>query len=501
MKYILPIISNFHKIISTVSKYSNHLPPHSKYRLSIWLIFETIIHKPSSQLPNRKVSRRVQHLIERQVSLFAGYMVLFAHDDAVDKFNLDSKQIYEQLSRYLSAFLLGFSMDKEELNVEKLTQEMNKWSFKLSKLLSDSPHILMELCCLLSIPSNLYNLPLKDKITIQNLLFKDEYEELCRDWLNTSIVSAMGMGQAFHKILILLKESLDEDDVIQQRRSEFFMGLLVKCMYGQAHSPEQKNLDLLSYERFIEISCLKSTILFDIYNYVSDQVNEKRFFDTRHNSSRACEQFFDDLQDYEEDTVDQTLSILHMHILEQSKLAEKYLSISKGKNITTDIIKELISETKILNITYNGMFIYHNPFIRATRDPSGNLCVRPEDSETILREIWVNSPSEVSWPIDRLARHRLWLGSCLKDAWQSKKYSAVLDIIYKSNFPIALLKSFSYFVHNNKKVNINAYSQHGALKSGYSSYFALKLGLKALYVKYWTKRMLHIFTASVGFGA
>jgi hypothetical protein len=494
MNFIFTIVSNYREIIGTVSKYSSHLPPHSKYRVFTWLAYETIMRKPGLPPLEKKAPRQVKSMIERQVSLFIGYMVLFAHDDAVDKFNLSSKQIYEQLSRYLSSFLLGFSIGEEAATSAKLSQELSKWSSKVRKKLSDYPHMVTELSYLFSLPKNLRNFYDNEKITVQNLLFKDEYEEPCRDWINTSIVSSMGMGRAFHKILLILRQHWGENEINQRRRSVFFMVLLVRCMYAQAHSPEQKDLDFISYGRFVEISYLKSTLLLDLYHYVSDQVNEKRFFATRHNESRACDQILDDLQDCEEDTADQILSILHIHILEQSRMAEKFLSIPNRRKITIATVEELISETEILRTTYDETFIYRNPYIRAERDSGGNLVIKTENAEIILREMWVNSASEVDWPIEELAKHRLWLGERLKDAWQSKDTRSVLDIIHISNFPIALTKSLSYFTSHKRKVIINAYAKHGALRAGYISYFVFMLSLKALLGKYLIKRMFSVFT-------
>jgi hypothetical protein len=492
MVILRTLVSNYREVIGTVSKYSTHLPPHARYRLASWLVFEAIIRKPGLPPAGKQIPGRVQQRIEQQVALFAGYMVLFAHDDAVDKFNFGTAQIYAQLSRYLSAFLMGLSTDEGSSTAGKLSQELRRWSARLHKSLRDSPDIVAELHYLLVPPSDLAGQQVDGRFTIQDLLFRDEYEQPGRDWLNASIVSALGMGRAFREILRLLERHLAEDKAGLEARCEFFMNILVRCMYAQAHSPEQKDPDAIRYDRFIELSYLKSTILMDLINYVSDLVNEQRFFATRHNASRACDQIFDDLRDFDEDTADRILGILHVHILEQGRLAEKFLSLPDRQTLTISTVRELLVDTKILRTTYDDTFIYHNPYVQAARDPCGDLCMGPDEAETILRELWVNSPGELNWPIERLALQRSSLSTSFKDAWRAKNLSAALDIIHRSNFPIALLDSLSHFVYGNKKVIIEAYTQHGARKAGYVGYFTVTLGLKALRINFWIKRTLRL---------
>jgi len=489
---LLRIISNFREIIGTVSKYTSQLQPYAQFRLVSWLVYESMVRKPGLPSPDKKFPRQVQSLIEKQVSLFMGYMVLFAHDDAVDKFNFNTAQIYDQLSRYLSAFLLGLSISEEASTFKGFSQELQKWLAKLHEFLQDSPNIAAELSYLLVLPKNLTDSQLDGRITIHHLLFGDEHDEIYRDWLNASIVSSMGMGRAFREILLLLEHYLAEDKVTLEARSEYFVTILVMCMYAQAHSPEQKNMDTIRYDRFIKLSYLKSTVLLDLYHYVNDLVNEKRFFATRHNAARVCSQILDDMKDYKEDTLDQILNIIHMHILEQGRLAEKFLSIPDRKNITISIVKETLSDTKILQTNIDEAFVYQNPFVQAARNIDGNLRMESNNAETILRELWVNLPNEIDWPIERLALHRSALSNQFRDAWREKNYSVVLDVIHISNCPLAILESLYRFVNRTKRVGIEAYTQHGAPMSGYIGYYSYTFGLRVLWLSFWIKRVFRL---------
>lgn len=483
------IVSHYRTIIDSISSYTTSLPPHTRNRLATWLIFEATFRKPGLPPAGRKLSREARYLIEDQVALFAGYMVIFAHDDAVDKYNLQTGQIYDQLSRCMVAFLLGLCTQDGLPTAGALVNESQKWLEILQKELADFPDVAMELPHLLNSPTILNGIPFDEQITIRDLLIKREYEELCRQWLNASIVSAMGMGRAFREVSSLLRQHLGEEESAQHNRYVFFIKILAQCMYAQAHSPEQKSWDMIRYDRFIELAYFKSTILIDLYNYVSDQVNEKRFFATRHNSSRACDQILDDLKDYEEDTHDQVLNILHMHILEQGRLAEKFLLMPNRQIITIALVHELIDNTKILRITYDDAFIYHNPFVQAARDPAGNLLMEMGEAETILREIWVNSQQESDWPIEKLARHRASLASKFKTAWQARNDTAILKIIHQSNFPMALLKSYSQLEYQKKRVIIQSYAQNGAQRTGYVSYYSVTFSLKIYWLSLWLKRM------------
>lgn len=492
MGFVKAAVSNYRKVIDDVSSYTTHLPPNARYRLIIWLLFETITRKPGRPPSGKPFPRKAQSEIEETVALFAGHMVIFAHDDAVDKYDLNTAQIYDQLSRCLAMFLIGLFMDDDTFTGGDLVHELQKWQGILQEELADFPYIADELPCLLNSKIILNGTSLDDKISIRDLLLNDGYDDLCREWLNASIVSALGMGRALRKISELLRQYLDEDKHTQQRRYVFFINILVQCMYAQAHSPEQKSWRTIQFNRFIELVFLKSTILIDLYNYVSDQVNEARFFATRHNRSRACDQVFDDLKDLEEDTRDQVLSILHMFILEQGRLAEKFLLIPNRENITIELIRDLLGDTKIIRTTYKEPFIYQNPFIQATREPDGRICAESDNAEDILREIWVNSPRELDWPIETLAKQRALLATNFKAAWQAKDEKAILNIIHRSNFPTALMKSFSDFTYQNKRVIITSYRQNGALRAGYIGYFNVILGLNALKVLFWFKRLFRL---------
>jgi hypothetical protein len=262
---------------------------------------------------------------------------------------------------------------------------------------------------------------------------------------------------------------------------------MVKCMYAQARSPEQRDLETIRYERYVELACLKSNVLLDMPNYVSDQMDEPRYFATRYNSSRCCEQLYDDLQDFEEDTRDGTLNVLHMHIMEQGRLAEKFLALT-GKKPLPSAALELLNDTVILQAYHDRTFIYSNPYIQSARDERGNPRLTPENVEMILREIWVNSPEEAHWTVESLARHRLSLYQSFKTAWQTQDYPAVLDIVYCSNFPSALLQSLYRFMNQNKRVIIESHKEHRAAMSGYLSYLLVRYGITALQLAIWKKK-------------
>ncbi len=489
MAFFRKTLSNFHEVIDFVCQYIQHLPPNARSRLSTWMLLERVLRKPAQPPSGKQLPGKIQTLIENQVSLFSGYMVLFAHDDAVDKYNLDTVDIYEQLSRCLAAFLMSTPLQDEPRTAGALRYTMNKWSVRMQAMMVPYPQIAVELPCLFDNPSLLYGIPDNEPLTIQHLFFKHEYDSLCREWLNMTIVSALGMGQTFRKISSLIKQHLQEDDAILLQHCEFLVKILIQCMYAQAHSAEQKNLNTIRYGRYVELATMKSTIFLDIRNYVSDQVNEPRFFGIRHNSSRWCDQFIDDLQDFEEDTRDGVLGILHVQIIEQGLLAEKFLAISENQQPSIALVQELLHDTQILRTTYEQTFIYQNPYIRSARDSQGNLRMQPTDAETILREIWVNAPSELGWTVEKLARHRLALYVSFKTAWQENNIPTVLDIIHQSNLLMAFLKTLQHFMRQNKQVIIESYKRYGAHNVGYISYYFVIFAIQVLWLDVWKKRI------------
>lgn len=486
------ISKTYREIIKNVSEHVTWLPPYSRIRLVVWLFYGTVIRKPGRPKPGLQWSKVAQNAVEFQVKLFLGYMVIFAHDDAVDKYNLTTEQIYDQLSRCLTGYVLGVFFDESIVDAERLKDEMLNWMDILNDRLSRYPDVNKELHYLFDSKMLWRDIAQNKKISVGDILIKSGFDELCQEWLNASIVSAYGMGRAYRSLSDLLRVYLDENILVQQKRLSFFIELLVQCMHAQAHSPEQKSWETIQYGRFVELTYFKSTILLDIYNYVSDMVNEDRFFDIRHNASRACDQIFDDLRDYKEDTKDKVLGILHMHILEQGRIAEKYLLIGNREKMTNEMINELINDTKILGGTYEDAFIYQNPFVAAPRDSRGELTMEPNEAETILREIWVNSPVETTWSIEKLALHRAALARRFRLAWQAKDDTVVLDVIYQSNFPMALAKSYYRFMHQNKQVIIGAYKKYDAWIAGYISYYVAVIGLIAFWMNFWFQRMFRL---------
>jgi hypothetical protein len=483
-------LRNVDEITQFVSQYIHDFPPNSLIRMRNFLLYERIMRKYARPAKGKYLPGSIQKEIEKQASLFIGYMVLFAHDDAIDKYDLGTMRIYEQLSRCLAAYLISTSTDDQPKTIGALRILMGQWSNRLHILLANEPEIVGELSFLLSL-SFLNEVPDNEIFTIQHLFFIDNLNSRCTEWLNMTIVSAMGMGLAFRNISILLREYLSDDAVSLQNRSEFLVKTMIRCMYAQAHSPEQKQLNSLEYEEFIKLLCMKSTLLLDMSNYISDQVNEPRFFSTRYSKSRVCDQIFDDISDFDDDTYDGIINLIHMRILEQGRLAEMFLEMTRVEPISISIVQKLLAASKILQIEYDQTFVYHNPFIRAARDSAGNLRSEPADAEIILREIWVNAPNELNWQVESLAKHRLALYKSMKIAWQEKDFPTVLNIVFQSNFPAALLKSLHLFVRKNKWVIIDNYKKYAIGISGYVAYYSIMIGIKVLQLNVWKKRISH----------
>ena len=179
-----------------------------------------------------------------------------------------------------------------------------------------------------------------------------------------------------------------------------------------------------------------------------------------------------------------------MQIVEQGRLAETFLAISEKQPASMPMVQELVRDTAILQGSYNQAFIYRNPYIEAERDEQGNLRIELADPETILREIWVNDRHELDWPVEVLARHRLALYESFKVAWRDQNHPAVLDVLYRSNFPFALLRALHRFVICNKRVMIEIHARYGPLMSGYASYYLAVFGLKLLWLRIWQRRIV-----------
>jgi hypothetical protein len=491
-------ISIYHEVIGCVSKYNLNLPPGAKRKLITWLVYQKFLHMPAQPSLGKQLPIIIKRRIEEQVSLFSGYMVLIAHDDAVDKYNLGTYHIYEQLSRCLAVFLIGLTCDvKEQITVGSLRSKLDQYASQLNIQLSSHPKIVAELHFLFDNPSLLRGISNNEPLTIPMLFFdNNEHELLCSDWLNMTIVSAFEMGKIFRNISELLQKYLAEDESVLQRRLEFLLALLVRCMYAQAHTSEQRNLDTLQYERFIELTYMKGNLISDIHGYILNQVYEQRFFATYCNSSRFCHQFFDDFQDLEEDTQAGVLGILHMQLVEQGRLAKKFLAMSEEQPVSIELVNELLKSTQVLRITFDKTYLHQNPYIRAERDSQGNLCMEPRNVETILKEIWVNSPNELEWSIDKLARHRFALYSAFNKAWQEKNNNRLIEIVHSSNIPMLFLRGFDYFWRQSRRIVIESHRIHNALITGYIFYYIVKLGSKIIQLQFWKESKLYFLKHS-----
>ncbi len=481
MAFFVNTAANFRKIIDTFTHYKIQLPANAVRRLRFLLILERATRKPSRSPSGKELSLNIRSTFENDASLFGGYMVLFAHDDAVDKYHLTTAQIYDQLSRCLVAIIIGMYFEKDLRITRTLRSQLSYWDDRMSKSLSERPDIVSELPHLFSNSSLLNEIGNTNRITIQHLLFQgEEHEALCNEWLNMTIVSALEMGKVFQKISKNLQVFLSVDDIGLQQRREYLLLLLVKSMYAQAHSFEQKDIDSISYERLAELAYIKSTVFMDIRNYISYQTNEQYFFNTRHNSARYCEQIYDDPQDFVEDTYDGVINIIHMHIIEQGRLAERFLALPEKQKLSRQTAYDLLGNIQISNGTYNGAYLYQNPYVQAPRDSRGNLTFEAENVKTVWYEVWANTPTDINLNISALAQHRLTLYKLFYQAWKTDNYLEVINIVYKSNFPVALLDGLYKYRRKNKKTIVQSYKVSGSLFTGYASYYMINLGVTSL---------------------
>ncbi|HNN14432.1 MAG TPA: hypothetical protein PKL78_12790 [Anaerolineales bacterium] len=435
--------------------------------------------------------------MEAQTSMFFGYMVLMANDDAVDKYNLRTPQIYEQLSRCLIAFLLGLTTEADELiTADELTDKSNRYFTKIKTQLSAYPGIMDELSLLFNRPSPLLMVSKNEAIKTSNFFFSaQEYPPPCSEWLNITIVSAYRMGETYKNISTLLEEHYNEG--ANQLQSELLLTFIVRCMYAQAHTPEQRESESLQYGRFIELTYLKGNLISDIHGYVLNQFNENRFFDTYYNASRFCYQFIDDLLDYKEDTRDGILGLLHMHLIEQGRLAEKFLRLSKHSPITVDLVQEILVDTTILQVNYDQTYIHQTPYIQARRDREGRLIMESQNLDAILREIWVNTKQDLTLPIHSLASRRFELYASFKDAWENKDLDTLIRVIHISNIPSVILLGFGKFWERNKQVVIESHRKHNVLTTGYFFYYLVQLGVTFFRFMFWKDNLLRKFQDSL----
>ncbi len=293
------------------------------------------------------------------------------------------------------------------------------------------------------------------------------------DLLNVTIVAGIELGRTYrHLFRLLVPQVFDEQDL--QWHKEFVLTSLIQAAFAQANTGKQRQL-ALSWNDYMEIACLKSNMIFDLINCVRDILDHDRFLQTRFNAARYCEQLIDDLLDYDEDTRRGVLGWLHVRVIEQGRLAEKMLPYleqygANSERLTT-ILKSMLLESRMLQTHYAGILCFYNPFIQAKRHEYGDILVTVDTNEAVLREIFVNAPSDMTLSLEKLLRRRVDSYKAFCHHWSNGEYGRCARIVDESSIAHTATRGFIKFLRQTKDQALTSHYKHGNALIGKFYYY------------------------------
>jgi hypothetical protein len=211
----------------------------------------------------------------------------------------------------------------------------------------------------------------------------------------------------------------------------------------------------VGWRDYLELALGKSNAFLDIGICIRDTPDRERFFQSRLQAGRYCEQLVDDVLDVAADTQEGVLGFLPLRLIEQGQVAEGLLPyLQPSPPLIPGLMAVLptyLDRTGLLCTHHRGYFVYHNPYIQAERDEFGRVPVEPQTYETLLREILVNTPTELVCSLTELAERRARQYHEFCHWWRGRAFKRCLTVLFESRVPLAVTVSFLQFIRSQRK--------------------------------------------------
>jgi hypothetical protein len=466
MKDIFNMIRIYNKIKRVMASYGYVLPK-IKGSLILFMLYE-ICSRESSLFYIKKGDEfeLIPEVLQKKLGMlhtrFVAYHRLLAYDDGVEIYNLTSREIYGQLVRCMTGFIVGLSQGFP-INLDDFQLEFKQVSTAIQNIYGDYDKGARQEIFLMFENGDFLRriLQEKDTLNFQDILYSSGDRDF-DDMFNITIVAGLELGKTLRQLYkILLTYDIFNEEELRWHR-EFIMEALVKSGYAQANTAKQRRVNEITWSKYIEISYGKSNSLLEITSCFRSAINKELFFQKTFNEGRFCEQFYlDDLQDFNKDSKKGILGVLHIFLIEQGRLAKQLLPSVRKYEVTSQqliiVLEEILSITHILDTHYQGVFIYRNSITAARRDEAGNIILETDNTESIIREMFVTSKDEIAMPLTELLSLRISTYEMFCEYWNANKFIACANLIYKTSIPTLIITGFIKFLKARKeKISFNS---------------------------------------------
>ena len=437
-----------------------------------------------------KIDTELKKRLARRTALMCGWVILMAYDDFVDENNLQSSMIFDQLSRCLAVFLAA-QPGCEPPTGKNLKKIGEIWKTKAA------------LWEVLPIPSplnqSLYDFNFLEnsnkELALSDFLYKTAEKEF-NNQINITIISAAELGKIHAQTRREIADALGNIKVTEWNL-DFLLMSLTRAAWGQIYSPLQRDLNHITWKIFINIGYNKSNCFIDGLDCLRNIVDQKRFFRTRFNPARFCEQFLDDVQDYFSDVNKGVAGYFHAEFIFQGQLAGEIIDRVYDHQASG---QEKVNRLKKLLREHSYSMFYENTFCcfnhRVTPYwEDGNFNFDTNNIDDFLSALMMK-PSQAHSDITRLLREKKDAYRSFLIYWKSGNFQKCGDLLIESEIPTVMARSFATFIIKNKEV-LKSFFKKNSDMSVFWVYYLTIIGIMKIfefriYLETFQKHFLHM---------
>lgn len=373
-----------------------------------------------------------------------GNVVTFSYDEGIDtqdisEFGLDDMK--QNIIRLFIAILYGYdsSLFNKSSNYRdnviifihdlKLDKEVEEFIFKIV-------------------------LSMKIEISDEKDFFYDSSYKNA-NLLNIPIVGALEFGRDLNDLVKeLSKLGLQNHAYITVER---VLKNLLLGGHGQIHSVLQKDINIMTWKKYIDLSYKKGNDLVRLDHALYGMLDDNVF--TQTSCDFVAKQIFcDDVCDVLEDTLDGTLTAVALFYLAQGELAKKLKPYYINKSfIDIEYCKKMIIESGLIQSTHEGVLMYYHPYGEIPKFDNIN---NSEELEYLVKVIFVNSEDEFTVALLYLLDKYIVNISKFILLWDSKEYKKCYEYLQRQKVNDRFLKGWKIYIYKikNKIIEETSYS-------------------------------------------
>jgi hypothetical protein len=388
----------------------------------------------------------VRKLLRHFPGLMA-YMLLLAHDKAVETSANSAADVHNHLARCLMAFWMGVAPPGSCGASVLRARLANASSIAHSDGLELGPAMSI-LGAAEFFLRNLASQTADCRLDITQLMYPADAGNEAND-KNLNVVSAFLLGEDLRGVREAFLARFPVECL--EWHDEFFLRCLLRSGASQVRTVAQRKVGGLDWRSYVDLAIGKSNVFCDAGASLRNFANKEFCLGWRYGLSRFCEQIYlDDMMDIDEDCRDGTLSSLHLFLLEQGRLALRVRELraaqaSCAEFHSTDALASALDESGLL-VEYSGeIFLQRNPF----RARANSAALEGSGAEEDLRNALCNSNRDWQLPIDQLIERRIAEANTLVLDFEVRDVRNLMCVMFRCGVPERFLECFRQHVREN----------------------------------------------------